>query len=92
MLAVGQSVHRIDDNRLDALAAASPQNVVNNRNNIGEAFARSRATGQDIRFFFLGLPDSLGLVSMQNEGFAGVIGFGLFNAEYPRTFVVQCSV
>ena len=47
-LAVRQGVHRVDDDRLDALAAAAPQDVVDDRDDVGEALARAGAGRQDV--------------------------------------------
>src|SRR6185503_8206001 len=38
-LAVGQRVHRIDHNRLDAAPRTVPKNVVNNGDDVGKALA-----------------------------------------------------
>jgi hypothetical protein len=39
VLAVGQCVHRIDDNRLNAFPGTAMQHVIDDRHNVGEALA-----------------------------------------------------
>ena len=65
-LAVGQRVHGIDDNGLDAPAAAPAEYVVNNGDDIGQAFARSRASGEHIALARPGCLDRIGLVSVKS--------------------------
>ena len=48
LLAVGQGVHRVDDDRLDALARAGPQDVVDDRDDVAEALARTGAGREDV--------------------------------------------
>ena len=38
-LAVGQGVHRVDDDRLDASPAATPQDEIHGRHDVGHALA-----------------------------------------------------
>ncbi len=39
LLAVGQSVHRVDDDRLDAASALAAQHAVDDRDNVGDALS-----------------------------------------------------
>ena len=42
-LAVGQGVHRVHDDGLDAFAAPTPKHVIDDRHDVREALARARA-------------------------------------------------
>ena len=65
VLAVREGIHRINDNCLNALAGAAPQNVVHDGHNIGHALARAGAARQDVGFTLLGLEDRLTLVGVK---------------------------
>jgi hypothetical protein len=47
-LTVCQSIHRVHDYGLDAFTAATPQDVVHDRYDIGKALARASAGTKDI--------------------------------------------
>ena len=47
-LAVGKSVHRVDDDGLHALAASRPQHVVNDGDHVGQALAGPGAGREDV--------------------------------------------
>ena len=77
-LAVGQSVHWVDDDGLNALAGAVAQDVVDDRNDVAEAFARARPGGEDVVGSRAGDPDRLVLMPVERHRQAGVVGRLLF--------------
>ena len=48
LLAVGQSIHRVDDDGLYAPPSPTLQNVIDDRNDIGEALSGSGSRGQHV--------------------------------------------
>lgn len=57
VLAIRQGVHRIDNDRLNAASAPAPQQVIHNRDDVGEALARSCAGRQHVVVSPLGRAD-----------------------------------
>ena len=47
-LAVGEGVHRVDDDGLNPFAGTVAQNVVHDGDDVGKTFARARASGEDV--------------------------------------------
>ena len=81
-LAVCQGVHGIDHDRLDPLAASPPQDVFDDRNDVGQALARPCPGGQDIAVAGLGRLNRIRLVLVQAHSLPDRI-FGRFlDAEY----------
>src|SRR4029453_11795339 len=66
-LAVRQGVHRVDDDRTDALAAALTQDTMNDRHQIAQALARTRTGGQHVAPPDPSSLDRLTLVPVQRE-------------------------
>ena len=64
-LAVGQSVHRVHDDRAHALAGAVAQDPVDDRNDVGHRLAGSGAGRQDVGLTAGGDLDGIGLVPMK---------------------------
>ena len=89
VLAVGQRVHRIDDDGLDAAAGPAPEHVVHDRHDVGEALAGTRAGCQHIGPASLRLEDRLALVLVQEELLAPVVGVGFADTKDPRAFPVE---
>ena len=75
VLAVGQSIHGIDDNRLDSAARAIAEDMINDGHDVGETFARTGAAGQNVAFVFLCLADGFSLVRVQGQWFAKQVCF-----------------
>ena len=65
LLAVGQGVHRVDDDRLDALARPGPQDVVDDRDDVAEALARTGAGREHVVAVVACCSDRIDLVAMQ---------------------------
>ena len=80
-LAVGQSVHRVDDNGLNALAAAVLQDVVHDGENIGKALAGPSSGSQDIVHIPVGAGECLFLVPVQPQVCANGVLSGFATAE-----------
>ena len=91
ILAVGEGVHRVEDNGLDAAAGAVAEHVVHDRHDLGEALsgAGAGAGRQYVRAAFLRLADCVGLVLVQEELPAAVVGLGLADPEDPRALRVE---
>ena len=73
VLAVGEGVHRVDDDGLYTPAGTPSQDVVDDRDDVGEALARARAGGEDVVVPCAGSPDRLGLVAVKPEGIAALV-------------------
>ena len=80
-LAVGQGVHRVQDQRLDAFAGAGSQHMVHDRHDVGQALARTRARGQHVASPPSRRVDRLGLVTMQRHRLAHRVLLRLAGAE-----------
>jgi len=91
MLAVGEGVHRVDDDGLDTLAGAASENVVHYRGDVREALAGARAGREYVVVTGAGDADSLGLVAVEPEGNARVIR-ALASAEDARAFAVEYAL
>lgn len=89
LLAVRESVHRVHDDRLDALAGAAPKHMVDDGDQIDQALPGARSRGQDIRSAGASHADRLVLVAVEPEGPADGIGVSLLNAEDAPTLVVE---
>ena len=90
-LAVGQRVHRVDDDGLDAAAGPAPEHVVHDRHDVGEALPGAGAGGQHIGPALPCLQDRLALVLVQEELLAVVVGVGLADPEDAGTFPMEYS-
>ena len=66
-LAVGEGVHRVDDDRLDAAARAVAEHVVDDGDDVGEALARPGPGGEDVVLAGLRRLDGLHLVAMKPD-------------------------
>jgi hypothetical protein len=73
-LAVGQGVHGVDDDRLDALPAAAAEDVVHGRHDVGQRLAAARPGSEDVGQTRPGHANGLGLVAVEAEGVARGIG------------------
>ena len=69
-LAVGQRVHRVDDDRLDPRARPVTQHVVDDRDDVGEALARAGAGRQHVVRAGARDLDRLALVAVQPQRLA----------------------
>ena len=88
-LAVGQRVHRIDDDGLDAATRTAPEHVVHDRHDVGEALAGTGPGRQHIGPTLLRLENRLALVLMKEELLAAVVGVGLGDPEDSPAFAVE---
>ncbi|CAB4934069.1 unannotated protein [freshwater metagenome] len=81
-LRVGQRVHGIHDDRLDARQALAavlrrlPKHGINDRNNVGKGLARTRTCGEHVRLAGLSSPDGIRLMPVQDHAIASE-GFGI---------------
>ena len=75
-LAIGQRVHGIDHDGLDAPAIATAQHVVDDGDNVGQALARAGASRQDVVVAALRRANGVFLVLVQPE-FPANTAFGL---------------
>jgi hypothetical protein len=91
MLAVGESVHRVDDDGLDALAGATSEDVIHYRGDVREALAGARTGGEYVVVTGAGDADSLGLVAVEPEGDARIIR-AFASAEDARAFAVDYAL
>ena len=91
VLAVGQRVHRVDDDGLNAAAGTAPEHVIHDRHDVGEALAGAGAGRQYVGLALLRLENRLALVLMQEELLAAVVGVGLVDPEDLRAFPVEYS-
>ena len=87
VLAVGQRVHRVDDDRPDPFPGAAPKDMVHDRHDIGQALARSGAARQNVRLAFSRLPDRFRLMSVQRQFLA--VAVRLVQPENAGAFLVQ---
>ena len=81
LLAVGQGIHRVDHNGLDAPTRPVAQHMVHDGDYVGQALPGPGAAGQDIGLALLGLEDRLALVGVELEGLAGEVRNGLVEPE-----------
>lgn len=88
-LAVGQGVHRIDDDGLHRPAAAVPQHVVHDRHQVRQALARPGAGGQHVALSRRRGPDRLDLVPVQPHRAAVRVVGALADAEHPLAVTMQ---
>ena len=92
-LAVGEGVHRVDDDGPDAAAGAAPEHLVHDRHDVGEALAGAGAGGQHVGAALLRLQDRVALVQVEEELPAAVVvvalALGLVDPEDPRTLRVE---
>ncbi len=79
---VRQGVHRRDDDRLHSPARAPAENVVDDRDHVGEAFPGASAGGQNAIGASLGVANRLLLVLMEAQRTTAGIG-GIVLAENP---------
>ena len=64
LLAVRQSIHRVDNDGLDAFAASPTQNMIHDGDDICQAFPRTRAGGEHIIVLRFGSFNGIGLMSV----------------------------
>ncbi len=88
LLAVGQGVHRVDDDGPDAPPAALAQDVVHDRHDVGHALARAGAGGQHVGQARAGDADGLGLVAVREQRLPVALRLGL-DAEDAAALGVQ---
>ena len=76
-LTVAQRIHRVNDNRADARAgvtlAPASQDIMHDRNKIGEGFAGTGPSRQHITVALLGDADRLLLMLVQTHGLPKVL-------------------
>ena len=94
LLAIGQRVHRIHDDRGDPAPAAPsfprPEDVVDDRHDVRKALARAGTGREDVVLTGARCTDGLGLVAVEPEWLPGAAGVGLLaDAEDPAAFGVQ---
>ena len=80
-LAVRQRVHRVHDNRLDAPTRPRTQDMINDRNDIGQALAGAGTRRQHIAAAPRSYPDRLFLMPVKPQLAAPNIGLRLVPAE-----------
>ena len=86
-LAVGQGVHGVDDDGLDASAAAMVENIVHDGDDVGQALPGAGAGGQDIVVAGHGSLDGVSLMLMESQRPVRFIGG--FDAEDVAALRVQ---
>ena len=86
-LAVGQGVHGVDDDRLDAFARIA-QHIIHDWDDVGQRFARPGAGGQHIVMPCASDADGLFLVFVQAQRAAGWVLF-VFAAEDSFASLIQ---
>ena len=89
VLAVGEGVHRVDDNGLDAASGSGAEHVVHDRYDVGEALSGAGAGRQYVGAALLRLADRLALVLVEEELPAAVVGLGLVDPEDSRALRVE---
>ena len=67
LLAVGQCVHRVDNDGFDAIAAALAEHAVHNGDDVGEALARAGARSDHVVVAAGGGFNRFGLVAVQSQ-------------------------
>ncbi len=90
-LTVGQGIHRVDDDRLDALAAAFPQDPIDDRDDVGQRLARTGTGGQHVGVAASSYLDGVTLVTVQKyrrRPWVLLVGLG---PEDPSTSAVEES-
>jgi hypothetical protein len=88
VLAVGQGVHRVDDDGLYAASRSTSQDVVHHGDYVGKALARASAGRKAIVVPRTGRLDRLGLVTVQSQVFSRVVK-PLLPAKYTSALLVQ---
>src|SRR5690606_20462284 len=88
-LAVGQGIHRIDDDGLNDSPRPMPQDMIHNRHDVGQALAGARTAGEYVRPPLLRLEDGLALMLMQYQRLTGRVGVRLVDPEDARAFSMQ---
>ena len=81
VLAVGQCVHRVQHQRLDAPARSGAQHMVHDWHDVGEALARSGTCGEDVAPSVCSRVYGLDLMAMQRHLLAPRILVGLVLPE-----------
>jgi len=92
VLAIGQRVHGVNDNRLDALARPPPEHVVHDRHDVGKALPRASAGRQDVRSAAPSHANRLGLVPVQVQLSADRVGLVLVATEDAPALGVEGSL
>lgn len=87
-LAVGQCVHRIDDDCLDAAARSAAEHMIHNRDDVCEALAGTRSGRQDVGAAAAGDAHGIGLMPVEPERLPGRV-LVLSDAKNPPAFLVQ---
>lgn len=80
-LAVGQGVHRVHDDRLDARARTRAEHMIDDRDDVGQALAGAGSGGQHVVAVVRCNPDGLRLVAPKGQAFAHRIGLRLAKPE-----------
>src|SRR5712691_6965460 len=91
VLTITQGVHRVDHDGLNALATATPEDLIDNRDDVGKALAGACARCEHIMHALACRLDGLDLMAMQPYRVAKRIGFR-FDAEDACALVVQDAV
>ena len=86
----GQSVHRVDDDRSDALPVSGPKDVIDDGYDVRQTFPRSGSRRQDIRKPGSGHANRFRLVPMKPERSPLQIALGL-DSEHAVTDAVASS-
>jgi hypothetical protein len=68
----------------------SPEHVIDDRDDVGEALTRAGAGGQDVAGTSSSRLDRIRLVAVEAEGFLGPLG--LAELEYPPRLLVEHAV
>ncbi|MCY4375068.1 MAG: hypothetical protein OXC31_15005 [Spirochaetaceae bacterium] len=92
MLAVGERVHRIDDDRLDTAPGTGAQDAVHNGDDVRKALAGAGAGRQYVRPAFVRMEDRLALVPVQRQERTVMVLARLANAEDPRALFGEYSL
>src|SRR4051812_25055303 len=90
-LAVGERIHRIDDDCLDSAAPASlAEHVVDDRHDVGEALARAGACREDVVLALLRGADCVRLVAVEAQRVTRAIELSrLVDPEDLAAFLVE---
>jgi hypothetical protein len=90
-LAVGEGIHRIDDDAVDAPGRCAAKHRVDDRYDVGEALAGAGAGGDDVVAALAGGANRRGLMAMQPQ-WGTRIGRMFLTAEDPAALVIQNAV
>lgn len=89
-LAVGEGIHRVDDQGLDASPRTSSQDLIDDRNDIGKALTGCGAGRQNVVASLNCPTNRIGLMAVQMKRPPGIIAAGsLVLAENPAAFLME---